>query len=74
MAKLSYDNYVIAEKKGYLGSSKKNWFESNAKDVLYGKAQWFMANDKVKRTRSITISTPDYDWVTEALKPETSWK
>ncbi len=74
VAKLSYDNYVIAEKKGYLGSSKRNWFESNAKDVLYGKAQWFMANDKVKRTRSITTSTPDYDWVTESLKPETNWK
>ncbi len=74
VAKLSYDNYVIADKKGYLGSSKRNWFESNAKDVLYGKAQWFMANDKVKRTRSITTSTPDYDWVTESLKPETNWK
>ena len=41
---------------------------------IIGKAQWFMANDKVKRTRSITTSTPDYDWVTESLKPETSWK
>ena len=27
VAKLSYDNYVIAEKKGYLGSSRKSWFE-----------------------------------------------
>ena len=65
---------MLLQKKRISGFLKKNWFESNAKDVLYGKAQWFMANDKVKRTRSITTSTPDYDWVTESLKPETSWK
>ena len=47
------DNYVIAEKKGYLGSLKKSWFEDNSKDVLYPKEQWFMAGDKDKTTRSI---------------------
>ena len=74
VAKLSYDNYVKAESKGYRGASKKNWFEDNAKDVLYGKAQWFMADDKVKRTRVISTLTSDYDWVTESLKAENTWK
>jgi len=74
VAKLSYDNYVKAESKGYRGASKKKWFEDNAKDVLYGKAQWFMADDKVKRTRVISTLTSDYDWVTESLKAESTWK
>jgi len=74
VAKLSYDNYVKAESKGYRGSSKRKWFEDNSKDVLYGRAQWFMAEDKVKRTRTIATSRSDYDWVTESLKAETGWK
>jgi tetratricopeptide (TPR) repeat protein len=74
VAKLSYDNYVKAESKGYRGVSKKKWFEDNAKDVLYGKAQWFMADDKVKRTRVISTLTSNYDWVTESLKAESTWK
>jgi tetratricopeptide (TPR) repeat protein len=74
VAKLSYDNYVKADLKGYRGTSKKKWFEDNSKDVLYGKAQWFMAEDKVKRTRVITTSTSDYDWVTESLKADSNWK
>jgi len=74
VAKLSYENYVKAESKGYNGLSKRKWFEDNAKDVLYGKAQWFMAEDKVKRTRVISTSTSNYDWVTESLKAESSWK
>ena len=74
VAKLSYDNYVKAESKGYRGASKRKWFEDNSKDVLYGKAQWFMAEDKVKRTRMISTSRSDYDWVTESLKAEAGWK
>ena len=71
---MSYDNYVKADLKGYRGASKKKWFEDNAKDVLYGKAQWFMADDKVKRTRVISTLTSSYDWVTESLKAESTWK
>ena len=74
VAKLSYNNYVKAESKGFRGNSKRKWFEDNAKDVLYGKAQWFMAEDKVKRTRLISTSTSSYDWVTETLKAESDWK
>ncbi len=74
VAKLAYDYFVKAEKKGYRGFSKSNWLKENEKDILYGKAQWFMAEDKVKRNRSISVTTSDYDWVTESLKAEDGWK
>ena len=33
-----------------------------------------MAEDKVKRSRSISATTSDYNWVTESLKAEDGWK
>lgn len=74
VAKLAFDYFIKAEKKGFNGYSKSSWLDENAKDILYGKAQWFMATDKVKRTRSISTSTANYDWVTESLKAESNWK
>ena len=74
IAKLAYDYFVKAEKKGYRGFSKSAWLKENEKDILYGKAQWFMAEDKVKRSRSISATTSDYNWVTESLKAEDGWK
>ena len=73
VAKLAYDYFLKAEEKGYRGYTKQNWLEKNAKDVLYGKAQWFMADDNVKRSRTLRTSTADYNWVTDILKPEASW-
>ena len=74
VAKLAFDYFNKAEKKGFRGFSKSTWMEENSKDLLYGKAQWFMAEDKVKRNRSISTSSPEYDWVTESLKAEDGWK
>ena len=75
VAKLAYNYFVIAENKGYRGIfNKKDWLDENAKDVMYGRAQWFMAEDKVKRTRKIKPVSPDYRWVTEAMLPEDDWK
>ena len=74
VAKLSYDYFVKAEKKGFRGFSKKEWLNENSKDILYGKAQWFMASDKVKRSRNISPFSSDYEWITESLKAETNWK
>ena len=74
IAKLAYDYFVKAEKKGYRGFSKSAWLKENEKDILYGKAQWFMAEDKVKRGRSISATKSDYNWVTESLKAEDGWK
>ena len=74
VAKLAYDYFTKAEKKGFRGFSKSAWMKENEKDILYGKAQWFMAEDKVKRSRSISAVTSDYDWVTESLKAEDGWK
>ena len=73
VAKLSYNYFLKAEKKGYRGFNKKSWFEENAKDVLYGKAQWFMAEDKIKRTKKIQPVSKDYNWVIESLNPEANW-
>ena len=74
VAKLAYDYFTKAEKKGFKGFSKSSWMKENAKDILYGKAQWFMAEDKVKRSRNISTTSSDYDWVTESLKAEDGWK
>ena len=41
---------------------------------MYGKAQWFMADDKVKRSRKISTFSTDYNWVTESLGAEDGWK
>jgi tetratricopeptide (TPR) repeat protein len=74
VAKLAFDYFIKAEKKEFRGFSKSTWMAENSKDLLYGKAQWFMAEDKVKRNRSISTSSPEYDWVTEFLKAEDGWK
>ena len=74
VAKLAYNYFKEAENKGYRGFSKSSWLNENQKDVLYGKAQWFMAEDKVKRNRTISTVSSVYDWVTESLKAEDSWK
>ena len=74
VAKLAFDYFSKAEKKDFKGFSKKEWLNENSKDILYGKAQWFMATDKVKRNRSISTTSVNYDWITESLKAENNWK
>ena len=74
VAKLAYNYFIDAENKGYRGFTKSQWLKDNSKDVLYGKAQWFMADDKVKRSRAISTLSPDYSWVKESLKAEDGWK
>ena len=74
VAKLSFDYFTKAEKRGYRGFSKSSWLKENEKDLLYGKAQWFMADDKVKRSRKISTFSSDYGWVTESLIAEDGWK
>ena len=74
VAKLSYNYFVKAVEKGYRGFEKINWMKENEKDILYGRAQWFMAIDKVKRSRIISTTTADYEWVNETLKAEEGWK
>ena len=53
---------------------ESKYLKENAKDILYGKAQWFMAEDKVKRSGIIRTTTSNYDWVTDKLSPEKGWK
>lgn len=74
VAKLSYNNYVKADNKGFRGVSQRGWLEENSKDILYGKSHWFMAEDKVKRSQKIRTVSPDYKWVTEFLTPDSNWK
>ena len=74
VAKLAYNYFVKAENKGYRGFSKSDWMKENEKDILYGRAQWFMATDKVKRSRVIATTSTDYEWVNDTLTPEDGWK
>ena len=74
VAKLAYNNFLKAEKLNYRGFSRSKYLNENSKDLLYGKAQWFMAEDKVKRSGIIRTTTSSYDWVTDELSPEKGWK
>ena len=74
VAKLAYNNFLKAEKLNYRGFSRSKYLNENSKDLLYGKAQWFMAEDKVKRSGVIRTTTSSYDWVTDELSPEKGWK
>jgi hypothetical protein len=33
-----------------------------------------MADEKTRRTKSISTMSSDYDWVTESLEAEADWK
>ena len=74
VATLAYNNFVDADKMEYRGFSRLKYLKDNSKDLLYGKAQWFMAEDKVKRSGIIRTATASYDWVTDNLSPESNWK
>ena len=74
VAKLAFDAFSKAEELGYRGFNKKTWLSENAKDVLYGKAQWFMADSKVKNRRKISTQSKEYEWVIESIIPPSSWK
>ena len=74
VAKLAYNNFTKAEKMSYRGFNRLKYLKENSKDLLYGKAQWFMAENKVKRSGVIRTTTAAYDWVTDNLSPESSWK
>ena len=74
VAKLAYKNFVKAEKLNYLGFNRSKYLKENAKDILYGKAHWFIAEYKVKSSGIIRTTTSNYDWVTDKLSPEKGWK
>ena len=59
---------------GYANKWTTKGLSDYAKDLLYGKAQWFMAENKVKRSGVIRTTTSPYDWVTDNLSPESNWK
>ena len=60
----------LAEERISGAHRKETGLKSNAKDVLCTeKHNGLWQEDKIKRTRLIATSTPDYDWVTETLKP-----
>jgi hypothetical protein len=74
VAKLAYDYFKKAEEKGYLEETKKKYLLDNKSDFLYGKGDWHMEIDKVKNTKQTKTTTKSYDWVTEPLKADSSWK
>ena len=73
IASLAYENFLKAEKLKYRGFNKAKWLNENSKDVLYGKAQWFMADEKVKRAGKIQPVSSTYDWVTDSFTAKGDW-
>ena len=74
IASLAYENFLKAEKLKYRGFNKAKWLKENSKDVLYGKAQWFMADEKVKRAGKIQPISSIYDWATDFITARGDWK
>ena len=74
IASLAYENFLKAEKLKYRGFNKSKWLKENSKDVLYGKAQWFMTDEKIKRAGKIQPVSSIYDWVTDFITAKGDWK
>ena len=67
VALISYLYSIEGEKRGHKGISRKDWLEENKKDIMYGKAQWFMATDRIKRANVIKTTRSEYDWVSDHI-------
>ena len=74
VAKLAFDYFNKAESKGYLEETKTKYLQDNKSDFLYGKGDWHMEISKVKNSRQTKTTSESYDWVTEPLKADPSWK
>ena len=74
VAKLAYNYYSKAERKGYRGETNIKYLNELDSGFIFGKEDWFMVSSKIKRSGSISTSTAVYDWVKEPLKAENNWK
>lgn len=53
---------------------ERQYLEENKDDLMFGRANWFMLDEEVKREGSIHPSGDCYQWVDEFLVKDPSWK
>ena len=71
---LALKYFKIAEGNGYRRNIRdRKYLEDNADDLVFGKADWFMLDDNVKRKGSIAVKDDCYSWISESIKKELDW-
>ncbi len=75
LAALAYKYFKLAEQEGYNRNKRDRiYLENNRDDLVFGKTDWFMLDEDVKRRGSISAKGSCYSWVTESIKKEPSWR
>ena len=71
---LALKYFKIAEDNGFRRNIRdRKYLEDNADDLTFGKSDWFMLDDNIKRKGSISVKGDCYSWVSELVKKELDW-
>ena len=74
VAAFAYNYFTMAEDKGQNRYKRDRiYLENNRDDLVFGKADWFMLDEDVKRKGSISPKSECYSWVSESIKKDPSW-
>ncbi|MCS5660214.1 MAG: hypothetical protein NZ842_07420, partial [Dehalococcoidia bacterium] len=74
VAAFAYNYFKMAEDKGQNRYKRDRiYLENNRDDLVFGKADWFMLDEDVKRKGSISPKSECYSWVSESIKKDPSW-
>ena len=74
VAAFAYNYFKMAEDKGQNRYKRDRiYLENNRDDLVFGKADWFMLDEDVKRKGSISPKSECYVWVLESIKKDPSW-
>ncbi|MBF89147.1 MAG: hypothetical protein CMG75_05680 [Candidatus Marinimicrobia bacterium] len=75
IAALAYKYFKEAENKGFNRHKRDRiYLENNRDDLVFGKTDWFMLDEDVKRRGSISPKGNCYKWATESIKKDPSWR
>ena len=75
VAALAYKYFKEAENKGFNRYKRDRiYLENNRDDLVFGKTDWFMLDEDIKRRGSISAKGSCYTWVSESIKKDPSWR
>ncbi|MEE2876998.1 MAG: hypothetical protein VX822_04380 [Candidatus Neomarinimicrobiota bacterium] len=75
VAALAYKYFKLAEQKGYNRNKRDRiYLENNRDDLVFGKTDWFMLDEDVKRRGAISVKGSCYSWASESIKKDPSWR
>jgi len=71
---LALKYFQLAEKNDFRKNIRdRKYLEDNSDDLVFGKSDWFMLDDNIKRKNLITPKSNCYSWVSESIKKESNW-